>query len=183
MAQPQREIILPESKPALEWILGRAVQKVSPKRRHSLVQLDFAHRLRAWARSRGEVGTEWRFRLAPPNEEIRPFVPDIAYLSYERMGNSNDDELEAPLMAPNVAVEIRSPDDRQLYLDHKIGVYLACGCEAVIVVDLQERTLTVHDAQGALAYGAGKSFTHPALPGFTLAIDDLFDVLRRPASG
>jgi len=28
-----REITVPEAKPAFEWILGRAVQKVSPQRR------------------------------------------------------------------------------------------------------------------------------------------------------
>ena len=63
----QREIVLPETKPALEWILGRAVQKVSPKRRHSLLQVWWSTRLTDWARGRGEVGSEWRFRIAPPN--------------------------------------------------------------------------------------------------------------------
>ncbi len=32
------EIILPERKPALEWIMGRAVAKMSPGTRHSLLQ-------------------------------------------------------------------------------------------------------------------------------------------------
>ena len=33
-----RDIVLPEVKPALEWIGGRAVQKVSPQRKHALAQ-------------------------------------------------------------------------------------------------------------------------------------------------
>lgn len=131
----QREIVLPEAKPALEWILGRAVQKVSPKRRHSMLQGWWTERLRCWANGRGEAGPEWRFRVAPPGEEIRPLVPDVAYLSYERMGSAGEDDLEAPQMAPNVVVEVLSPDDKAEHVRHKVGVYLAAGADAVIVVD------------------------------------------------
>ena len=67
MEAPMREIVLPEAKPALEWIGGRAVQKVSPKRRHAILQLSIGGALKAWARGRGEAGSEWRFRLAPPH--------------------------------------------------------------------------------------------------------------------
>jgi len=174
------EIVLPETKPALEWIMGRAVQKVSPKRRHSLLQLWWGERLTAWARGRGEVGTEWRFRITPPGEVTRPLVPDVAYLSYERMGDATDDELEAPLMAPNVAVEILSPDDRSAHLEHKIDVYLTTGADAVVVVDPVARTVIVHDLEGVRAFADGQHFTHPALPGLTFTVDEMFDVLRRP---
>ena len=102
-----REMVVPEGKPAFEWILGRPVQKVSPKRRHSLLQAEFVMRLRPWADGRGEIGTEWRFRLEPPGEDMRPFVPDVAYLSYERMGERTDAELETPLLAPNAAIDAR----------------------------------------------------------------------------
>ena len=34
-----REITLPETKPAMEWVNGRAVQKVSPTRKHALLQV------------------------------------------------------------------------------------------------------------------------------------------------
>ena len=175
-----REIVLPETKPALEWILGRAVQKVSPKRRHALLQLWWGERLHAWAESRGEVGTEWRFRIAPPGEVIRPLVPDVAYLSYERMGDATDDELEAPLMAPNVAVEIVSPNDERRHIEHKIEVYLAAGADAVIVVDPDNETVTVHDSEDVDVFSGPQKFLHPALPGFVFRIDEMISTLRRP---
>lgn len=180
----QREIILPETKPALEWILGRAVQKVSPKRRHSLLQGWWTTRLAAWAAGRGEAGPEWRFRIAPPGEVVRPLVPDVAYLSYARAGDASEDDLEAPLMAPSVAVEILSPSDERVHVDHKIAVYLAAGADAVVVVDPQTRMLTVHDSSGARFFGEGDTFAHPALPGFTFSIVEMFDAtrLRRPPS-
>ena len=174
-----REIILPETEPALEWIMGHAVQKVSPQRRHALLQGELSRRFAAWARGRGEVGTEWRFRIAPPGEELRPLVPDVAYLSYARMGDATDDELEAPIVPPNVAIEVRSPEDRQALIDHKIGVYLAAGTDLFIVVDPKERTVLAHESSGVRTYRPGDVFTHPVLPDFVLAIAELFDVLRR----
>jgi Uma2 family endonuclease len=175
-----REITVPEAKPAFEWILGRAVQKVSPKRRHSLLQLEIGRRLYDWANGRGEVGSEWRFRLEPPGEDIRPLVPDVAYVSYEREGVLSDEELEAPLLAPDIAFEIRSPKDRQERIDHKIGVYLACGTQVVIVVDPYVRRIDAYDASGTMSFTGTDRFAHPAIPGLTFTLDELFAILERP---
>ncbi len=170
----QREIIVPETKPATEWILGRAVQKVSPKLRHSLLQGWWSEHLRPWARGRGLVGPEWRFRVAPPGEMLRPLVPDIAYISYERLGDAEGEERESPTVAPDVAIEILSPGDKAAHVVHKVGVYLAAGAKADIAIDPAARTLTIHDANGVRVLGTGDTFAHDALPGFTFAIVDMF---------
>ena len=65
------EIVLPETKPETEWVRGRALQKVSPKRDHSRLQGALTIALTRWATGRGEVGPEWRFRVAPPGEVRR----------------------------------------------------------------------------------------------------------------
>ncbi len=75
------EIVLPITKPETEWILGRAVRKVSPRRTHALLQGEFSEHLAQWAKGRGDVGTQWRFRIAPPGEVRRPVVPDVAYVA------------------------------------------------------------------------------------------------------
>lgn len=175
-----REMVVPEGKPAYEWILGRPVQKVSPRRRHALLQTFFAVAFNAWAKGRGEIGTEWRFRLEPPGEDIRPLVPDVAFLSYERMGERTDAELEAPLLAPNAAVEVRSPDDRQAHIDHKLDVYLAAGTDVVILADPLSRTIDAVDRNRRVRFTASEVFAHPALPGLTFAVADAFAVLDRP---
>jgi Uma2 family endonuclease len=175
-----REMVVPEGKPAFEWILGRPVQKVSPRRRHALLQSKFIMLLSAWATGRGEVGSEWRFRLEPPGEDIRPLVPDVAYLSYDRMGERTDNELETPLLAPNAAIEVRSPDDRQTHIDHKIAVYLAAGTDVVILVDPLARTIETVDRCGHVLLTEGGTFAHAALPGFTFPVAEAFAVLNRP---
>jgi hypothetical protein len=59
------EIVLSITKPESEWVRGRAVQKVSQKRDHGRVQAELVAALVSWARGRGEVATEWRFRVQP----------------------------------------------------------------------------------------------------------------------
>jgi Uma2 family endonuclease len=174
------EIVLPITKPETEWILGRAVRKVSPFRTHGRLQLELGAALSAWARGRGEVATEWRFRIAPPGEVRRPLVPDISYVSYERLRDLEGYDLELPPFAPDVAVEILSPGWRRSYLEHKIGVYLAGGSELVIVVDPPAHEARLHDASGERTVRGDEPIVHPALPGFSLTLPALFGVLERP---
>lgn len=76
-----REPFVVESKPATEWLLGEPVQKISPRRAHGVIALAFGHRLQAWAVGRGDVASEWRIWVEPPNDYARYLVPDIAYVS------------------------------------------------------------------------------------------------------
>jgi Uma2 family endonuclease len=174
------EIVLPATRPETEWILGRAVQKVSPQRKHGLIVKKLILLLQPWTEGKGDLAPEWRFRMQPPGEAIRPLVPDLAYLSYERMGDLSDAEVEVPLLAPDIAFEVRSPDDRPGHLAHKVSIYLAAGSNAVVVVDPSRETIVAHDAEGERSYARGDVFTHPALPDLAFPVADLFDVVHRP---
>lgn len=173
------EIVLPENKPETEWVRGRALQKVSPQRTHARLQLALAQRLNDWASGRGEVGTEWRFRVAPPGEVRRPLVPDVAYISNERLRPLSDEEVEIPALAPDVAVEVLSSDDHRADVDDKIGVYLRAGCSLVIIVDPQRRVVELHDATASTRIDEGAAIEHQAVPGFSYSVGDLFAVLKR----
>lgn len=173
------EIVLPDTEPETEWILGRPVQKVSPFRDHARLQVRFSGLLDAWAEGRGEVGTEWRFRVAPPGEVRRPLVPDLAYVSNARLAGLEGMDLQAPPLAPDVAIEILSPGHVQRHVEHKIAVYLAAGSALVIVVDARDRTVRLHDASGVRVLRGGDTLAHDALPGFALALPVLFAALDR----
>ena len=177
-----REITLPEAKPAFEWVNGRALQKMGPKSRHSLAQTRFTIALDAWARKygRGMVGTEWRFRIQPLGEVRRPLVPDVAFLSYTRVPREELLVTEEPLVAPDVVVEVRSPGDRDKDIEHKVGVYLACGTRVIFLVDPKKQTVTVRDPLGRQQFDAHDTLVHEALPGFRLAVNSLFTL---PVSG
>jgi Uma2 family endonuclease len=168
------EIVLPETKPETEWVRGRALQKVSPTYRHSRLQSLMLVALMEWTEGRGRVGTEWRFRVAPPGEIIRPLVPDVAFLSYERLGPDDDDAAQIPLGAPSVAVEILSNDDRPRDVRDKIATYLRAGTDAVIVVDPKSETISAHAPSGVTETTIGETFTHPSLPDFALDVGAYF---------
>jgi Uma2 family endonuclease len=175
------EIVLPETRPETEWVRGRALQKVSPTYRHGRLQYLFAEALTLWAEAgnHGRVGTEWRFRVTPPGELTRPLVPDVAFLAYVDLSEDAPyDDVAVPLMAPTVAVEILSPDDRPADVLDKLATYLACGSAAVIVVDPEAESIVAYDATGAHR-AASPAFIHAALPGLTLDLPALFARARR----
>jgi Uma2 family endonuclease len=174
------EICLSETTPETEWVRGRALRKVSPLRNHARLQLALGTALNAWARGRGEVGTEWRFRIAPPGEIIRPLVPDIAFVTNARLRTLQGNDLQQPPLAPDVAVEVLSPGDERIDIDHKIDVYLRSGSTLVIVVDAVRRIVELHDAHALHIRHEHELLEHAALPGFTYSIAELFSVLAPP---
>lgn len=174
-----QEIVLPQTEPETEWVRGRPLQKVSPQRTHSRLQGALTIALGRWAEGRGEAGPEWRFRVAPPGEVRRPLVPDVAYVSNERLRTLSDGELEIPPLSPDVAVEILSPDDRRADVDDKIGVYLRAGSLLVIVVDPQQRAVELHDRAETVRLDETGAIEHWALPDFSYPVAELFGVLRR----
>jgi Uma2 family endonuclease len=173
------EIVLPETKPETEWVRGRALQKMSPTRSHSRLQTEFGYALTRWAQGRGEVGTEWRFRIAPDGEVRRPLVPDVSFTYQERLRGLTDDELEVPPFAPDVAIEILSPGDRPKDVASKVDVYLRGGGTLVLVVDPKHRTIRAIDAAAERTFSGNDSFEHVALPGFTFVVEAFFETALR----
>ena len=172
------EIILPEAKPALEWVNNRILQKVTPQRRHALAQRRFAARLGDWADQGGTgvVGTERHFQVQPPGEISRTLVPDVAFLSYDRMPRAEMEATEIPSVAPDVVVEVRSPKDTQVDIDEKTRVYLAAGTIVVFLVDPEQKSITVVDADGRRTLVETDTIRHRALPGFELQARTLFEL-------
>lgn len=172
-----REIELPHATPALEWVNGRVLQKVSPQRKHALAQGTFFTALHEWAveNGSGRVGTEWEFRIQPPAEDRRPLVPDVAYLSYDRVPYDSTTDADIPRVAPDAVVEIISPGDARRDVDEKVRVYLAAGSSVVFLVNTDGRTVTSCDTSGRSTTHSPDVLRHAALPGFAMPINVLFD--------
>jgi Uma2 family endonuclease len=92
-------------KPYVESIRGRWIPKVSPRKRHALVQLRLGTTLAQWAAKRGDVGTEWRCRLLSSTEKPSSLVPDVCFVSNERQKDLSEEERERPPFAPDIAAE------------------------------------------------------------------------------
>ncbi|MBV8081623.1 MAG: Uma2 family endonuclease [Candidatus Eremiobacteraeota bacterium] len=176
-----RPIYLPEAKPALEWVNGRVLQKVSPRQKHSLAQSVFLVALVEWTRKRGNgmAGAEWHFQVQPPGEISRTLVPDVAFLSYKRMPRQRMETNQVPWIAPDAVVEVRSPGDLARDIREKIRVYLAAGTRVVFLIDPKRRIVTIHDRIGSYELHDTDTLGHEALSGFSLKVKSLFELPGR----
>ncbi|HEX3469376.1 MAG TPA: Uma2 family endonuclease [Candidatus Elarobacter sp.] len=176
------EIVLPETKPETEWVRGRALQKEGGTYTHATLQSSLAIAVATWSDRglHGRVGMEWRFRVAPPGKIVRPLVPDVAFLAFAKLAaDAPPDDVQVPLGAPSVAIEVLAAEDCGADVADKIATYLAAGTEAVLVVDPRESSITVHDRSGARVVRAGEILAHSSMPDFTLDVGALFARLER----
>ena len=166
--------------PELEVLDGRRVPKVSPRRTHALVQRALLAVLERCAADRGEFGPEWRFELGAVDGTDTALVPDIAFVSTERLRALSDDEAEEPPLAPDIVVEIRSPASRPAFLRRKIERYLRTGSSLVLDVDPARKTITGHSPGGVRTFHAGEQFAHAAVPWLEFEIAGIFPKPRTP---
>ena len=133
--------------------------------------------MESWARDggRGTVGTEWEFRLEPPGDVRRPLVPDVAYISFDRLPYDDEAAAETPHVAPDVVVEVLSPGDRRADINEKISIYLACGTLVIFLVDTTAQIVTVRDAARTVKLSRHDEIIHSAMPQFALRVSELFE--------
>ena len=93
------------------------------------------------ARRLGLVLTEVGFRLSSSPDTVR--APDLAFIRRERLpeGALPRGFWKGP---PDLAVEVLSPDDRPSDIRSKVAEYLERGVPLVVVVDPDQRIVTVH---------------------------------------
>ena len=167
---------IPETKPATEFIDGMLVQKMSPRGAHALAQGAFVQALRNWADAggRGRVGTEWDFDLTPPGKATNRLVPDVAYVSYERIPYEDDAAAQTPTVAPNVAVEILSPGQTVTNSQTRVEIFLNCGADLVILVDYERHFAVLHDGREPTRVERDRAIEHGSLPAFSMPLERAF---------
>ena len=110
-----------------------------------------------------------------PDDPLKVRKPDASFIRNERL--PADDELDGWCrVAPNVAVEVVSPNDLDLEVDEKVAEYLAAGVELVWVIRPPRRTVRVHRADGSVTNLHLGEFLEGenVLPGFRVAVAELF---------
>lgn len=120
------------------------------------------------------MATEWRFYLVTA-QRASSFLPDVAYIPYERLARSlPEDARERPRVAPDIAVEIWSADDRPESLAEKIAVYLANGARLVMLVYSEPPTIVFHLHGQTVTHVAERTLQVPGLDDLVLGADALF---------
>ncbi len=167
-----------DQKPYTELLAGRAVRKVSPQRRHALLQLRLGALVERLAGARGDVGTEWRFYMSAPGDPRTSLVPDIAFVARERIDALSPEMREQPPLSPDVAIEIRSPDDRLANVEWKMRAYLEMGGTLALDVTPEGEEIRAFARDGLKIFGHGDRFTCEAVPWLEFDAAEIFADLR-----
>jgi len=101
------------------------------------------------------------------------FIPDVGYISKERLPQRPAREAPVP---PDFAVEVKSPTDYKRAMRRKAENYLAADTRLVWLVFPDEHTVEVYVlGNDVLTVGLeGMLDGGDVLPGFTLAVKDIF---------
>lgn len=157
----------------VEFFDGVRHPKMSPRSRHSFVQAAMWQILTRCAGDRGFTGTEWRFLLsAGPKRTL--FVPDVAFISAEQLRALPQEERDEPTVAPDVAVEVRSPRDDVRYLHEKIARYLAHGSAVILDILPDTRSIVAHTADATHEFSAADRFAVQSLPWLSFGVHEIF---------
>jgi Uma2 family endonuclease len=170
---------LADEKPYIEFLAGRPLRKVSPKHRHAAIQAAVVSLLRMLGRGRGTWGTEWRFRIDDRKKSKTHLLPDVAFVSYERWRPLSPKQRQEPPFAPDLAIEIRSPDDREADVLWKMRTYLENGSLIALDVFPEERRIVAYAADGVREFREGEAFHHPSLPWLRFEVHEAFADLEQ----
>ncbi len=117
---------------------------------------------------------ETGFRIAESPDCVR--APDIAFVRRERIPSSGLPKSYWP-GAPDLAVEVISPNDRLYEVDEKIEDYLAAGTLLVWVIYPKKQSVTVYETarEPRVLTGTETLDGGEIVPGFECRITEIFE--------
>ncbi len=108
---------------------------------------------------------------------------DVSFISITRYSAETAMKGGFITIAPDLAVEVLSPNDLASEVGAKVSLYLRAGVKTVWVVDPLARTVHVHRkvGQGTILHEQDEIEAAPALPGFRCKVADFFIMLPEVA--
>lgn len=180
IAPPREELITGEELFAMgdigpcELIDGRIVHMSPTGDEHGTIEFNLGSELRTFVRQRnlGRVtGDEVGIYIRRRPDRIRG--ADIAFVSTDRQAKPVKGYLE---VAPNLVVEIMSPEDRWQDVREKLADYFSIGVERVWIVEPQNRKVLIFSSPTDVEeYGQADILRGEGiLSDFAIGVADLF---------
>lgn len=174
-------IRLPDDGFRYELVEGRLVPMTLPGARHGELTMRLGSELHRFVEA-GDLGVvfaaETGFHLAHAPDTVR--APDVSFVRKDRLP---DDGLPAGywLGAPDLAVEVMSPNDSKPEVGKKVHEYLRRGARLVWVVFPKKRSVVVYrlDAPVLMLSEGDTLDGGDVLPGFSYPLARLFAVKSR----
>jgi Uma2 family endonuclease len=160
--------------PPCELVRGelRIISPASPRHGRLVMRISGLILNHVVERQLGEVyAADTGFWLERKPDTVR--APDIAFVSASRFSEPERGYFEG---APDLAVEMLSPDDRAGEVLEKVQDYLAAGTRSVWIIDPRSRTVTVYrQGGGAAVLRETDTLTDEVVPGFEIPVRLIFD--------
>jgi Uma2 family endonuclease len=110
-------------------------------------------------------------------------IPDVSFISWERMPGAELPKDPVPLLVPDLAVEVISRSNTPKEMAEKLREYFEKGVRLVWYVRPRSRVVDVYTAPdhftrltASMQLDGGD-----VLPGFTVQVSELFEIAKRPA--
>lgn len=159
-----------------ELIDGRIVRMAPTGFMHGAYEVELAQCLREYARRTGAgkvVAGEVGIYIRRLPDRIR--AADVAFISNERFAQIRSSSYLD--IAPDVVVEVLSPEDTWTQTTDKLRDYFSIGVRSVWVADPKSRSIFVYHALTSVReFGADETLVDEVLPGFATGVGELFVV-------
>ncbi len=171
--------LLPDNGNRYEIIDGVLQVTRAPHWRHQEVCSNLIAELRNWSRRSGRG----RVAGAPGVifSDTDHVIPDVAWISQERLDAGLDPSGHL-ILAPELVIEVLSAGWENIRRDRdlKLRLYSARGVQEYWVVDWRSQQIEIYRRDQAaltlvMTLHATDDLTTPLLPGFTCAVDQLFE--------
>ena len=170
-------LLLPETKPASEYVDGQISQKDMPQGKHSTLQFEFPSVI-------NRVGKPQKLAYAFPELRCsfdgRSIVPDIAVFEWSRIPLNSQGKIENRFeIAPDWTIEILSPEQSSTRVINKILFCLKNHTKLGWLIDPEEELVIVFKPQQEPEIKENEDLllVLDVLSGLQLSATNLFEVL------
>ena len=159
-----------------ELIRGEVRTMAPAGYQHGRIAQNLASSLDRHVRERGlgvVLAAETGFKIVGNPDSVR--AADAAFVSVERAEAAGEVAGYWP-GAPDLAVEVVSPNDRFAEVEEKVADWLTAGTRMVIVVNPRARTVTVRLSESEARILSEEEILDggQVVPGWTLSVSDVF---------
>jgi Uma2 family endonuclease len=158
-----------------ELVAGRVIRMSPPGWQHGVIVGRLLLLLGAHLQGRniGVVVTEVGFKLRTNPDTVRG--PDVAFVRQERIPTERVRGYWSG--APDLAIEVLSPNDTSKDIDAKVSDYLSTGVSDVVVIDPEAETVTRYrpGQQAEVIRRGGELDLADVVPGFRCAVNDILE--------
>ncbi len=170
-------LLLPETKPASEYVDGQIYQKAMPPGKHSTLQIKLSSAI-------NQAGKRQKLAFAFP--ELRctfggcAIVPDLAVFEWSRIPLNANGEIENRFeIVPDWTIEILSPAQNPTRVINNILFCLNHGAKLGWLIDPEEKLILVFKPQQQPEAKEGEDILPvlDVLSGLQMSADDLFGLL------